>query len=407
MKDANATPDQVHSLPGLGEVETTQFAGYAPITGPFYPKTKTGKAESLFYWFVGAEDYANRPTILWSNGGPGSSSFWGFFLENGPYEIVSASKPKLKPRAQGWNRFANYLIFEQPLSVMLSFEQSAQDLPANVQEGTQQYYQALLNFLALHPEVARNPIILAGESYAGTYLPLLAQAILEGNANGAKIPIDLKAVVLLDAWVSPYVQMSQDTLYAYMHGMISAREKKRLDEHYQHNYPTVNQAIQQVCGLYMTNIAQLADPPFEPIIQYLNRQDVRKAIHVDSTQKLTVSWSADIGNNYQFGVNDSYAGTVEALLARQIQVVVISGLNDAKDCNFLGTAKWLEALGGEEAEQFHEAPTTQWRCAPDQPVLGYLQDGGTLSWVKVLNAGHMAARDQPLIIQLLKQLIGF
>lgn len=402
-----SSPDRVLFLPGLKENDNVQFAGYAPITGAAYPKTRTGKEESLFYWFVGSQDYANRPTIIWSNGGPGSSSFWGFFLENGPYEIVSASTPSLAVREQGWNHFANYLMFEQPLSVMLSFDASSEDLPANVHEGTQQYYQALLNFLQLHPEIAQNPIILAGESYAGTYLPLLAQAIVDGNARGMSPQIDLKAVTLLDAWVDPYVQMSQDTLYAYTHGMISAREKQHLDAHYLHNYPSVNQAIQQVCGLYMTNIAQLADPPFEPIIHYLNRPDVREAIHVPSTKELTTSWSLDISNNYQLGVNDSCINVIETLLSQQIQIVVVSGLNDAKDCNFLGTAKWLESLNGTAAHDFHEAQTKQWRSEPNSPVLGYIQNGGLLSWVKVLNAGHMAARDQPQIIHLLQKLIGF
>jgi vitellogenic carboxypeptidase-like protein len=73
------------------------------------------------------------------------------------------------------------LIFEHPLSVTLSFVKDARHLPQNARQGNRQLYQALLNFLARHPEVASNPIILAGESYAGTYLPLLAEAILEGN----------------------------------------------------------------------------------------------------------------------------------------------------------------------------------------------------------------------------------
>ncbi len=144
---------------------------------------RTEADEGLFYWFVGGDDYASRPTVLWTNGGPGSSSFWGFFLENGPYEVESALEPTVVPRSYGWNEFANYMIFEHPLSVTLSFAENDADVPKTVEQGIAQYYQALQNFLAKHPEIAGNPFILAGESYAGTYLPLLAQAIFEGNGK--------------------------------------------------------------------------------------------------------------------------------------------------------------------------------------------------------------------------------
>ncbi|MAS23920.1 MAG: hypothetical protein CMI08_01570 [Oceanospirillaceae bacterium] len=407
MNRKSATTDLVTSLPGIGEPTQTQFAGYAAITGNIVEKTSSGKEESLFYWFVGCEDYANKPTIIWTNGGPGSSSFWGFFLENGPYEIVSAEKPALAPRKEAWNNYANYLIFEHPLSVMLSFAADDEDIPANVGEGIQQYYQALINFMDMHPEIAANPIILAGESYAGTYLPLLSQAILDGNQKEGNRTLQLKATVLLDAWVDPYTQMAQNTNYALMHGMISAQEKQQLDEKYQHNLPAINAAIQEKCGLYMTNIAQLADPDFSPIYDYLNRADVRAALHIPSTQPLTVNWSQQVSTNYQSGVNDSYLPAVEKLLEQKLQIMVISGLNDAKDCNFLGTQAWLNKLSCKAAKDFHQAETEQWKLQPDGAVLGFTQNGGQLSWTKVLNAGHMAVRDQPAIIMLLKQLIGF
>ena len=399
--------DAVTELPGLGKVATQQFAGYASITGDAYPKTRSGYAESLFYWFVGADDYANKPTIIWSNGGPGSSSFWGFFLENGPYHIESASEPKLTERPHAWNQHANYLIFEHPLSVMLSFAKSAKDLPQTPEEGAQQYYQALQNFLSLHPEVAKNPIILAGESYAGTYLPLLAREIKRGNKHEHNIQINLKSMVLMDAWVEPYAQMSMDTEYAYSHGMISRREKQKLDKEYKHNYPALNAAIQSICGLYMTNIAELADPPFQPIMDYLNRKDVRAALHIHSDIPLTESWSAAIANNYQADVNKSVRKLVNKLIDQGLQTIVISGLNDAKDCNFMGTEKWLHKLKGHHAETFKDAATQPWRLSAQSPVLGYVQGDQTLTWLKVLNAGHMAAMDQPNIINWLKDRIGF
>jgi carboxypeptidase C (cathepsin A) len=116
---------------------------------------------------------------------------------------------------------------------------------------------------------------------------------------------------------------------------------------------------------------------------------------------VTQLWSAAIGDRYQSTVNDSYAGTVEGLLGGGLHVMVVSGLNDAKDCNFLGTGAWLELLQGGAADAFKAAPTRKWQADPGGPVLGFIQDGGLLSWTKVLNAGHMAVRDQPLLINLI------
>jgi len=397
------TDDRVTALPEIGPLKDVQFAGYASIADHGKP---AGKQEELFYWFAGSKLYAKRPTILWSNGGPGSSSLWGLFLENGPFDfkVGKNGKAELHLNPLGWNHHANYLIFEHPLGVTLSFHDDQDTLPQNVAQGIGQLYRALQNFIARHPEIADNPIILAGESYAGTYLPLLAKAIVEGNKQDGNIQLNLETVVLCDSWVDPMPQMEQDTAYAHAHGLITLEQKRELDEKYLYNLPQINQAIQNICGVYMANIAETADPPFQPVLDYINRADVRKAIHVKSKTPVTSSWSAAIGNNYAFGVNDSYAGLVQELLDSGLQFIVVSGLNDAKDCNFLGTGAWLNKLDGTAAVAFRGAKTTQWIYETGGRVLGYIQNGGTLSWVKVLNAGHLAARDQPKLIELIRKM---
>ena len=104
------------------------------------------------------------------NGSLGSSSFWGFFIENGPYcfKENQDGKFELKPNPHSWSRHANYLIFEYPSGVTLSFCEDTNTLPQNVCTG-ELLYQALQHFVGKHPEMADNPIILAEKSYAGTY----------------------------------------------------------------------------------------------------------------------------------------------------------------------------------------------------------------------------------------------
>jgi hypothetical protein len=45
------------------------------------------------------------------------------------------------------------------------------------------------------------------------------------------------------------------------------------------------------------------------------------------------------------------------------------------------------------------AATTKWKSPDGKEVLGFEQNGGQLRWLKVLNAGHLAVLDQPLLIE--------
>jgi vitellogenic carboxypeptidase-like protein len=419
--NVTASQDTVTSLPGLdaGSVGT-QFAGYASVKDkPCSNARCSGPGdEGLFYWFVGKTGggYESAPTILWTNGGPGASSFWGFFTENGPYSVEKGGHLVKRPWA--WNNTANYLMFDQPLGVGLSFAPPSEQ-PANVQQGVNQWYMALLNFLQLHPAIRHNPIYLAGESYGGTYAPLLAQAILDGNARAGRQIVHLGGVIIVAGWVDPLVQQSMDTTYALTHGLITSADKASLDQTYaqcqaaiQAETPSSAQAneicskikeqIQSISGLYMANIAETGDPPTAPLIAYLNRPDVRVAIHA-KTSGVYSMYSESIGNRYVVGEQDSYLSTVQGVLDQGVPIMVVSGLNDATDVNFLGTGAWLDLLQGSDAAAFQAAPTTQWKGGPENRVLGYIQEGGGLSWVKVLNAGHLTPLDQPLLIKLIDQ----
>lgn len=47
-------------------------------------------SHQLFFWMYRNADAA-KPLAIWINGGPGSSSTFGNFLENGPMTITSTS----------------------------------------------------------------------------------------------------------------------------------------------------------------------------------------------------------------------------------------------------------------------------------------------------------------------------
>ncbi|KPM40954.1 Carboxypeptidase S1 A [Neonectria ditissima] len=92
-----------------------QYTGWVNIPGD-YPT-------NLFFWFVEAREETESLT-LWLNGGPGSSSLYGFFTGNGPCEVVEEGLDRYETVARewGWDRASNMLFIDQPNQVGFSYD---------------------------------------------------------------------------------------------------------------------------------------------------------------------------------------------------------------------------------------------------------------------------------------------
>ena len=66
---------------------------------------------------------------------------------------------------------------------------------SNADFDTDAYY-FLLNFLAAYPEFSKSDFHISGESYAGFYVPHVADAVLTGNALKTNPLINLKSVII-------------------------------------------------------------------------------------------------------------------------------------------------------------------------------------------------------------------
>jgi cathepsin A (carboxypeptidase C) len=389
-----------------------QFAGYASTGVQPCADLACTDRPGLFYWLVGrGASYRTAPTVLWSNGGPGSSSFYGFLSENGPYTVQPSGQ--LMPFAGSWTSVANYLIFDQPLGVGMSFPFHGR-IARNLHQGTRQFAHSV-SHVVRRDGLRKSPLFLTGESYGGSYMPLLARRLLNRHPD-----VDVGGVVLVSAWVDPEVQVGTTARYALTHGLIDAAQKRRLDRIYgrcraairrsgPHSLRSVRvcQSIQDriatMSGRYLANIAQDGDIDYGPIESYLNRGDVRSAIHARLGGTFSLSSDA-IYKQYRHGDMSNYAGVVGKLLDRGVPVMVITGLNDGKDTNFLGARKWVSKLHWRRAGRYERAATRQWKVGGS--VLGYRRKGGGLTTLEVLDAGHLAPRDQPHIADALRQFMA-
>jgi vitellogenic carboxypeptidase-like protein len=403
--------DRVTSLPTVGPVSMPQFAGYASASATPCANLECTDRAGLFYWMFGrSQSYASQPTIVWSNGGPGSSSFYGPLSENGPYDVGSAGD--LVPNPNSWTNAANYLFFDHPLGVGLSFPFRGQ-IARNMRQGIGELYNALVHVVARRG-LERSPLFLTGESLGGTYMPLLAQRIVEGRGKRST-HIRLGGVIIAAGFVDPLVQVSTTAQYAYNHGLISARQKAILDKvlarcrRLMRGPPPSSPAATNTCfsiqskiadwsGRYLANIGQTGDIDYTPLIDYINRPDVRGALHAKPGGKFAL-YSPPVGTAYERGGMDSYRSVVAELLDRGVPVMVITGLNDAKDTNLIGTRAWIAGMRWRGAARFRAASRRRWLDAKTKVVLGYVQRGGGLTTLDVIGAGHLAVRDQPKILE--------
>ncbi|XP_020178772.1 serine carboxypeptidase-like 35 isoform X2 [Aegilops tauschii subsp. strangulata] len=208
--------DLVTGLPGQPEVGFKHYAGYVDVG--------TGGDKALFYWFFEAEqEPEKKPLMLWLNGGPGCSSIaYGAAQELGPF-LVRGYGANLTRNAYAWNKAVNLLFLEAPVGVGFSYTNKTADLGRLGDRVTaQDSYTFLLNWLAKFPEFKGRDFYIAGESYAGHYVPQLADLIYEGNkAAGRGSIINLKGFMIGNAVLNDETDQLGMVEYAWSHAIIS------------------------------------------------------------------------------------------------------------------------------------------------------------------------------------------
>nr|TKW25162.1 hypothetical protein SEVIR_3G097900v2 [Setaria viridis] len=187
---------QVTGLPGFGgaQLPSKHYAGYVTVD------EKLGSR--LFYYLVESErDPAEDPLVLWLNGGPGCSSFDGFVYEHGPFNFESGgsagSLPKLHLNPYSWSTVSSVIYLDSPAGVGLSY---AKDKSKAYTTGdlhtAHDLHTFLLKWFQLYPEFLKNPFYIAGESYAGIYIPTLSHKVVKGIHEGVKPAINFKGYMV-------------------------------------------------------------------------------------------------------------------------------------------------------------------------------------------------------------------
>ncbi|PAN17395.1 hypothetical protein PAHAL_3G128500 [Panicum hallii] len=353
--------DRVARLPGQPESSSvSQFAGYVMMN------KRHGRA--LFYWVFEAQTPPEeKPLLLWLNGGPDCSSLgYGAASELGPLRVIREGTA-LKFNEYAWDKEANLLFLESPVGAGFSYTNTSSDLDKlNDDFVAEDAYSFLVNWLQRFPEYKDREFYIAGESYAGHYVPQLVALVSERNKEKkGKAYINIKGFIVGNPVTNDYYDSKGLAEYAWSHAVVSdevySRIKKYCDFKISNWSDDCNAAMNIVYGQYreidMYNIyaprcllnqssassANRAffvndqfrrrtrmfsgyDPCYSSYAEdYFNKQEVQKAFHANFL--LPGKWHACsdlIQNYYNFSVS-SVLPIYSKLIKAGLRVWLYSG----------------------------------------------------------------------------------
>lgn len=137
------------------------------------PVDESGK--ELFFWFAPSQNPAAGDEItIWLNGGPGCSSLYGFFREQGPVLWPPGSYMPLQ-NPWTWVNLTNMVWIDQPVGT--GFSQGTPNATSSEDAAVQflSFWKNFVDLFGLHDR----KVFITGESFAGQYVPYIAAAMLD------------------------------------------------------------------------------------------------------------------------------------------------------------------------------------------------------------------------------------
>jgi cathepsin A (carboxypeptidase C) len=369
----------------------------------------------LFYWFFESRnDPANDPVVLWLNGGPGCSSLTGLFMELGPSSVDGNGK--LKYNDYSWNNNASVIFLDQPVNVGYSY--SGKQV-TNTRDAGKDIYALLTLFFKQFPEYAKQPFHIAGESYAGHYIPVFAAEILSHENRN----INLQSILIGNGLTDGLTQYAYYRPMACGEGGYEAVLDDAQCESMDAALPRCQSLIEgcyksgsvwscvpasiycnnAMIGPYQRtgrNVYDIRGPctggdlcyaEIGYISDFLNQEHVREALgaEVDSYDGCNM----DINRNFLFAGDwfQPYHRLVPGIL-EEIPVLIYAGDADYI-CNWLGNQAWSNQLEWSGHDGFSKAEIKD--LVVDDEKYGKVKSSGNFTFMQVFQAGHMVPFDQP------------
>jgi len=397
-----------------------------------------GNNRHFFFWFFESRSNPSTdPIVLWLNGGPGCSSLTGLFLELGPCSVNAEGTDSVF-NPYSWNNNASVIFLDQPMNVGFSYGPGV----TNTNAAAQDVLAFLQIFFNEYKQYGQLDFHIAGESYAGHYIPVIANEVLSYNHAVAGIHsgctkyninpktstiINFKSVLIGNGLVDPLVQykyypdMACNSSYPPVldddacDGMRSAYPKcaHLISNCYKSKsvfscLPATMYCNKEMIGPYQRSGKNPYDvrkdcegnslcyPLLDSIEKYLNREDVKRKLGVDPGIRYK-SCNHDV--NFRFSMAGDwmhpYHQLVPKLLESGIRVLVYAGDADYI-CNWIGNEAWVREIEWSGKNAFNSAKDEKWITEDvSRAWAGNVRSSGLLTWLRVFEAGHMVPYDQP------------
>ncbi|KAF9035088.1 alpha/beta-hydrolase [Hymenopellis radicata] len=378
------------------------FAGHIS-SDPFAKNAAdTDVTAHLYFVMVKNRRTADKQRVVfWFNGGPGCSSFDGLMMENGPWRMDG--KGGFQVQEGGWEEYTTMVYVDQPAGTGFSYT-STDKFVHNFQQASDQFLQFLKNFYKIFPNTNTSMYVtyLAGESYAGQYIPFFADAIL----NSKVAP--LKGVAIGNGWIDARSQYPSYIDYLVKTEVLeensdfwkSARQKTdeclELLKGITDREPTDNEEMciniydirlddtYPACGMNWP-------PDIKPVTTYLDRDDVVRALHAQDHSAKWIECRGRVHSELKEKTLNSSITILPSIIER-IPVLIFAGDQDII-CNYVGLESMIAGMTWNGETGLGTVQTQSWSV--NEKSAGTWVESRNLTYAKIFDSSHMVPFDVP------------
>ena len=444
-------------LPGLEKIEDVNslpemYAGHISMFNDIKQDPNNGNniPPDFGYFFWKFQDKSieqtnptdSKPLIFWFNGGPGCSSMDGALVEIGPFRINQNGNAIINKGS--WHTRGDLVFIDQPIGTgFSSFKSDSinQFFEKDLNKTSERLMEFLDKYFEIFPMDLNKDIILAGESYAGQYIPYFARSIQNYNKkinseNREGKQYNLKSLLIGNGWIDPVSQSLSYLPFAMENGLIDRQSQSFADLLRQHE-----NCQNRINSLTDDSSSKFEYPECQKILQILlsitSDVDQNQCINVynydlkDSYPACGMNWPEDITNvgkffskkqvqdalhinrNWETNWNECRLEVDEKLtnqgmeqsisllpdlLNDGIEIILFNGEKDLI-CNNKGVLdsidnlEWGGSKGFTDDVQDYEWVYKNSETGLEETV-GYIKYDKNLTFISVFNASHMVPYDK-------------
>ncbi|KUJ24427.1 putative pheromone processing carboxypeptidase [Mollisia scopiformis] len=190
-------PFRVKSLPDVDFDVGEMYSGLMPIQ-------MNDTSRALFFVYQPTIGAPVDEITIWLNGGPGCSSLEGFFQENGRFLWQTGTYAPVE-NAYSWVNLTNVLWVEQPVGTGFS---PGKVTATTQEEIAQDFVGFFLNFQKTFG-IKKFKIYVAGESYAGRYVPYISAAMIDQHDTNY---FDLSGAMTYDPCIGSFDYVQEEVV---------------------------------------------------------------------------------------------------------------------------------------------------------------------------------------------------